>query len=146
MDNFNLGLLMSDLSKWLTESIERRGLTLNATAVYSGVSAATLSEMINKDHIPRVELLFKLADYFDTPRNDVLMLAGYLEQEDENSVDPDLQRIADNLIALWREVRELDPDAAERLTGIAVLQAEMVLAAARSKAKRQEREKESASS
>jgi len=146
MDNFNLGLLMSDLSKWLTESIERRGLTLNATAVYSGVSAATLSEMINKGHIPRVELLFKLADYFDTPRNDVLMLAGYLESEEENSVDPDLQRKADNLIAMWREVRELDPDAAERLTGIAVLQAEMVLAAARSKAKRQEREKESASS
>ena len=136
---------MSDLGEWLSANIERRGLTLNATAVYSGVSSATLSEMINKGHIPRVELLFKLADYFDTPRNDILRMAGYLEPESDDGVDPHLQRIADNLIQIWREVRTLDEEAAERLADIAVLQGEMVLAAARSAAKRKEQEKKNTS-
>ena len=66
-------------------------------------------------------------------------------QSDNGEPDPRLQRVADNLIQIWREVRTLDEEAAERLTGIAVLQGEMVLAAARSAAKRKEREDQNTS-
>lgn len=131
---------MSDLGVWLENQIKQRGLTLNATAVYSGVSAATLSDMMNKDHVPKVELLFKLADYFETPRNRVLELAGYLESEPkkDNHVDPYLRDAADRLIEIWGILQKLDPEAAERLVGIALVQAEAFEAAVRSSHKRQQ--------
>lgn len=69
---------MADLATWLRNELARRELTQNAAAVYAGVGQATLSDMLNKGHVPKVETLFRLADYFDTPREQVLRLAGHL--------------------------------------------------------------------
>ena len=117
-------------------------MTLNATAVYSGVSSATLSDMMNKDHVPKVEILFKLADYFNTPRNRVLELAGYLqpEQKRDNDHDQRLVETAERLIEVWEVLLKLDPQAAENLLRIAVMQAEMVKAAALANEQRREAE------
>ena len=56
---------MNDLGKWLKWKMEERQLTLNATAEYSGVSAAVLSDILNRDNYsPKKEILVKLARYF----------------------------------------------------------------------------------
>jgi len=68
---------MSELAWWLRRELERRGLSQNAAAVHSGVAVATLSAILNKDHIPKAETLFRLADYLHTPREQVLQLAGH---------------------------------------------------------------------
>jgi hypothetical protein len=34
--------------------------------------------MLNKGHVPKVETLFRLADFFETRRDEVLRLAGHL--------------------------------------------------------------------
>jgi transcriptional regulator with XRE-family HTH domain len=68
---------MSDLAWWLRRELERRALSQNAAAVHAGVAVATVSAILNKGHIPKVETLFRLADYFETPRDQVLRLAGY---------------------------------------------------------------------
>jgi transcriptional regulator with XRE-family HTH domain len=86
---------MRTLADWLEEQIRTRGMTQQAVGVYAGVSGATISEMVKRGHIPKMEILFRLADYFETPREYVLRLAtqmpvdgsvaipgeGYLVQE-----------------------------------------------------------------
>jgi transcriptional regulator with XRE-family HTH domain len=69
---------MTDLARWLRRELEYRGLTQNSAAVHAGVAVATVSAILNKGHIPKVETLFRLADYFQTPRDDILRLAGHL--------------------------------------------------------------------
>ena len=66
------------LGRWLRRELNRNGLTQNEAAVYAGVASATLSEILNKGHVPKVETLFRLADYFQTPRVEVLRVAGHL--------------------------------------------------------------------
>ena len=69
---------MKNLSRWLRREIERRGLTQNAAAVHAGVAQGTLSAMLARGHVPKAETLLRLADYFETPREEVLRLAGHL--------------------------------------------------------------------
>lgn len=69
---------MTDLARWIRRELQKRGLTQNQAAVYAGVAPATISEILNKEHIPKVETLFRLADYLDTSREQVLRLAGHL--------------------------------------------------------------------
>ncbi len=68
----------TSLGRWLRRELQRRELTQHAAAVYAGVASATLSEILNKGYVPKVETLFRLADYFETPRLEVLRLAGHL--------------------------------------------------------------------
>ena len=42
------------------------------------MSSATIKHMLNKAHVPTIDVLFKLADLFDTGRVDVLFLTGHL--------------------------------------------------------------------
>lgn len=131
---------MSDLGNWLKQKMDERGLTYNATAVYAGIGQATISDIINKGHVPRVDTLFVLADYFHTPRETVLRLAGILDPPSTNRIDPDLRAKADELIEIWRELKETNPKAMRDLMRIVIMQAEMVRAAARSEARAQEQE------
>lgn len=72
------GMLMTNLGEWLQAEMRRNELTLSATAVYAGVGMATISDILNKGHVPKVETLFRLADYFGTSREEVLRLVGHL--------------------------------------------------------------------
>lgn len=126
---------MSDLGDWLKQKMDERGLTYNATAVYAGVGQATISDIINKGHVPRPETLFVLADYFRTSRETVLRLAGILGPANPEEVDPELRAVADELVAIWRELKQLDPESARNLMRVVIMQAEMVRAAARSAAR-----------
>ena len=67
---------MATLATWLQEQLARHNLTQQAAAVHAGISGATLSEILHRGHIPRMDILFRLADYFQTPREDVLRLAA----------------------------------------------------------------------
>jgi transcriptional regulator with XRE-family HTH domain len=66
------------LGRWLRRELERRELTQIVVAVNARVAPATLSEILNRGHVPKVETLFRLADFFGTSREDVLRLAGHL--------------------------------------------------------------------
>jgi transcriptional regulator with XRE-family HTH domain len=69
---------MTELGAWLRAQLNKRRLTQNAAAVHAGVGQATISDILTKDHVPKVETLFRLADFFRTPREQVLRLAGHL--------------------------------------------------------------------
>ncbi|MGC9336279.1 MAG: helix-turn-helix domain-containing protein [Anaerolineae bacterium] len=69
---------MADLVGWLRGELRERGLTQNQVAVYANVGQATISDMLNKGYVPKVETLFRLADFFAVSREQILRLAGHL--------------------------------------------------------------------
>lgn len=104
---------MADLKGWLRTELKERGLTQAEVAVYSGVGQATISDILRKGHVPKVETLFRLADYFHVSREQVLRLAGHLspaagaDAEAEADEDPlveallmEFRRVPDE----WKEV------------------------------------------
>ena len=101
---------MSNLGRWLEQELNRRQLTQGQLAVYSGVGQATISDMINKGHVPRVETLFRLADYLGTSRNNILRLAGYLEEPPPgfNGMRPDFKETFYRLNEIWEAVARKD--------------------------------------
>jgi transcriptional regulator with XRE-family HTH domain len=86
------------LGRWLRRELNRNGLTQNEAAVYAGVASATLSEILNKGHVPKVETLFRLADYFQTPRVEVLRVAGHLPPTGEAGAEADVDLADEPLI------------------------------------------------
>jgi transcriptional regulator with XRE-family HTH domain len=91
------------LAQWLEHQIQAHNLTQQATAVYAGVSGATLSDILNKGHLPRLDILFRLADYFDTPREYVVRLAARMPIEDSQPIDQD-EYLVQELLDAFRQV------------------------------------------
>jgi len=77
---------MSDLATWLETQMQRRSLSLLRTALLTRVGAGTLSSILHEGHIPKLVTLFRLADFFDTPRLDVVRLAAGEELEETEVV------------------------------------------------------------
>jgi transcriptional regulator with XRE-family HTH domain len=64
------------LAGWLAEQMRVRGLSQRQLAQYSGVSVATISRILNEGHVPRAEVVARLAEYFGAPAVDALTQAG----------------------------------------------------------------------
>ena len=79
---------MTELAEWLQHQMQIHDLTQAQLAVYAGLAQATISDILRKGHIPPVETLFRLADYFDTDRVEVLILSGYLGPADQYDPHP----------------------------------------------------------
>ena len=92
------------LGRWLRRELNRNGLTQNEAAVYAGVASATLSEILNKGHVPKVETLFRLADYFRTPRVEVLRVAGHLPTTQAAGMDVADEPLIRELVEEFRQV------------------------------------------
>lgn len=125
---------MSNLGKWLQAELLRRELTQGQVAVYSGVSQATISDIIKKEHIPRVDTLFRLADYFNVSRAFILRLAGHIDElEGFSGVKPEIKEVVYQLLETWDRIAELDEtgDALQELLTVVTTQADAFLAAMR---------------
>jgi transcriptional regulator with XRE-family HTH domain len=94
---------MGKLSDWLRRELRERGLTQNQVAVYANVGQATISDMLNKGHLPKVETLFRLADFFGVSREQVLRLAGHLPPAPAESSDEE-DALVQALLAEFRRV------------------------------------------
>lgn len=94
---------METLAEWLREQIHARGMTQKALSAVAGVSAPTLTEILRYGHVPRLELLFRLADFFETPREYVLRLAARMEIEGSEPVE-DTDYLKSELLEEFRKV------------------------------------------
>ena len=94
---------METLAEWLREQIHARGMTQKAVSAVAGVSAPTLTEILRYGHVPRLELLFRLADFFETPREYVLRLAARMEIEGSEPVE-DTDYLKSELLEEFRKV------------------------------------------
>jgi len=97
-------MTVTALGRWLRRELNRNGLTQNQAAVYAGVASATLSEILNKGHVPKVETLFRLADYFQTSRVEVLRVAGHLPPEGDPGADVADEPLIRELVEEFRQV------------------------------------------
>ena len=100
---------MTELAEWLQQQMQSRDLTQAQLAVYAGLAQATISDILRKGHIPRVETLFRLADYFDTDRVEMLVLSGYLQRADQDErperPQPDRdEQLTEQLLEAFRRV------------------------------------------
>jgi transcriptional regulator with XRE-family HTH domain len=101
---------MGDLRGWLRTELKERGLTQAQVAVYARVGQATISDRLRKGHVPKVDTLFRLADYFHVPRERVLRLAGHLPPVPEAAAEAEAGEYEDPLVeALVKEFRRV-PD------------------------------------
>jgi len=66
----------TELSAWLKSQLKDRHVKAYSVAVHAGIGVATVSDILNKGHIPRIDTLVRLADYFHAPREIVLMIAA----------------------------------------------------------------------
>ncbi|MEJ2736443.1 MAG: helix-turn-helix transcriptional regulator [Anaerolineae bacterium] len=93
------------LSRWLETELRRRSLSQMALAARASVGVGTISGILHRGHIPKIETLFRLADTLDTSRERVLRLAADLPPDPEDDDAPDDYLIPE----LLEEFRQL-PD------------------------------------
>jgi len=66
------------LASWLNTKLKERGWSQREAARRAGISRTPLSGILSEQYDPDLKVLIALADVFDTPREDVLRLAGML--------------------------------------------------------------------
>jgi transcriptional regulator with XRE-family HTH domain len=75
-------VLRVDFGDELKRIRESRGMTVNQLAIYSGVSAATISRVENKKRgTPRPKYIKMLAEALRYDYNDLMRLAGYTDDK-----------------------------------------------------------------
>jgi len=77
------------LSRWLETELRRRSLSQMALAASAGVGIGTISGILHRGHIPKIDTLFRLADTLNTSRERVLRLAADLPPEPEGGDEAD---------------------------------------------------------
>lgn len=81
---------MESFGKQLRTLREKRHLTVNQLATYSGVSAAGISRIENgKRGVPKPATIKKLADALKIPYEVLMQTAGYIETVQETGVSYD---------------------------------------------------------
>ncbi|WP_424163358.1 helix-turn-helix domain-containing protein [Bacillus amyloliquefaciens] len=81
---------MENFGKQLRTLREKRHLTVNQLATYSGVSAAGISRIENgKRGVPKPATIKKLADALKIPYEELMQTAGYIETVQETGVSYD---------------------------------------------------------
>ena len=83
-----------ELGEFLLEQCKQRGLSLRRLSIKSGLSPATVHNIINRKYQPTLFSLNRLADYLGIKRQYLWQLAGLLEDMDYDEVrfsDPQLR-------------------------------------------------------
>lgn len=102
-------MVQTALGRWLQRQLEIRQLSQMAAAAQAGVGVGTLSDILRRGHIPKVETLFRLADFFDTPRGELLRLAAE-EPPAPDEAEAEEEALIRELVQEFRQV----PDAWKR--------------------------------
>jgi len=77
--------LAKEMSQKIDAETEMPGISQRQLAKETNVSQAQIHEILKRGHIPTYTTLFKLADFFDTPRWHILAI-GYLEVEHDHEM------------------------------------------------------------
>ena len=94
----------NSLPDWLRTQLIQRNLTGRAVAAGAGVGMATISDILHKDHVPRIDTLMRLADYFGAPRQLVLRIAAGLPSEAPAAGAEDPDALIDELLHAFRQI------------------------------------------
>ncbi len=103
---------MSEFSEWLTEEIDRRGLSLRVLAddisrrrEGTGVKHTTIKSWQDGYAVPNWFNCGSLADALGVSRDQVRTMAGYVDPDEERA-EEDTQAI--ELLAIWDRLGDFD--------------------------------------
>ena len=104
-----------ELIDWVNEELNRKGIKGAEASRLAGVNVGAISEIIN-GQTPGLKICFALADFFGTPREKVLRLAGHLPAQPKAPLVevPYLQEFA-------QRVFDLPPERQRRVMEAALL-------------------------
>jgi transcriptional regulator with XRE-family HTH domain len=119
MDDFPLGDYIATL-------LEQRHLSMREASMRADLAPETISQLLRRgpSSKPRPETLLMIAEALDGDYVHMLRLAGHLPEVDAEPTPTAVRLRAEELIAKWREIYEVDPQAAENLMRLTVVQAE----------------------
>ncbi|MEZ2661504.1 helix-turn-helix domain-containing protein [Aneurinibacillus aneurinilyticus] len=111
---------MTNFGQFLRNLRNKKDMTVNQLAMYSGVSAAAISRIENgKRGVPKPETIRKIAVALKVPYEELMEAAGYLPEENQSSSqkqsllnDPELN------IAFYDGYDELSPEEQEAVKEI----------------------------
>ena len=86
--------MAKELGDFLIEHCNQRGISLRSLSIKSGLSPATVHNIIKRQYQPTLFSLNRLADYLGVKRQYLWQLAGLLEDmdyEDRAFTDPQLR-------------------------------------------------------
>lgn len=86
--------MSKELGDFLVEHCHQRGISLRRLSIKSGLSPATVHNIIKRQYQPTLFSLNRLADYLGVKRQYLWQLAGLLEDmdyEDKTFTDPHLR-------------------------------------------------------
>lgn len=94
------------LAAWIRSQLKERHVKAYAAAASAGIGVATMSDILTKGHIPRIDTLNRLADHFDVPRENVLRIAAGLPEpapENDDYLIDELTEAFRHLPDDWKE-------------------------------------------
>ncbi len=88
------------LAEWLKDRLRERSLSQRQLARQTGIATGTISTAL-RGHVPRPDIVHKLADFFDADAGTVLEIAGFLQLSDvPGELPTDLKDIVRRLYRL----------------------------------------------
>jgi lambda repressor-like predicted transcriptional regulator len=75
-------LINKELSEFLTQQCEERGLSFRSLSVNAGLSPGTVHNIVGRKYRPNISSLNALADYLGVKREYLWQMAGLLEDMD----------------------------------------------------------------
>ena len=103
------------LGTWLQTQLDRHNLNQMTAAAQIGVGVGTISDILRRGHIPKIDTLFRIADHFGTPRERILRIAADLPP-DPAGPDPEDDYLIQELIEEFRRIPdEWKPDVLQQV-------------------------------
>ncbi|WP_127532777.1 helix-turn-helix domain-containing protein [Paenibacillus kobensis] len=76
-----------NFGEYIRETREKRGMTVNQLAIYSGVSSGLISKLENgKRGTPKPDTIEKIAKGLKVDYNDLMRIAGYVPEADNQEM------------------------------------------------------------
>lgn len=103
VDSVERLIIMSSFGDYVKQIRESKGLTLNQTAMYSGISAAQLSRIENgKRGTPKPPTIKALSEALKIDYDELMKVAGYIDQPVSNnesetdSIDEEVRKLIED--------------------------------------------------
>lgn len=87
--------------------LREKNMTINKLADLTGIRQSTLSNMINRESVPKVDMLYKICDALQISLVDFLNIPPYNENEESKKADANyLKNLKPNQIEKLKEFIE----------------------------------------
>ena len=132
---------LTPLGQYIDKLCREQRVSYREGSRMAGLDETTISQILRrgKTSTPRPDTLKLIAGALGGNYEYMLQLAGHLDERPPGE-DPDIRRTVLEITSIWQRLKAADPDAAQRLMRIAIIQAQAFEAAVNAAARQLENE------